>query len=213
MQEGPPTQEGPRQTWVGKIYVWFTRDGLPKASIKFDDIFSNINGCNKNYVNFNVWGHIGDKEKNTNITFFYLKSLSPSSYITKPWHVRHQRLFFPWWKLVEEVSNFGGLALTHQAIESGHVLIQKSMQRRPDLSSRCRAIMQSPTPDKVQRGGSHRSISDWKQLPGSGEHLIICDAKQLKTRHLLTYRTNMAHDILLLLNIISSDTMLSDDMF
>lgn len=72
----------------------------------------------------------------------------------------------------------------------------KTPSKSPDLCSRCRAIMQSPTPDKVQRWRSHRSISDSKQLPGSGKHLIICDAKQLKTDHHLTYRTNMADELL-----------------
>lgn len=46
------------------------------------------------------------------------------------------------------------------------------------------AIMQSSAPDKVQRWVSHPSISLWKQLVGSGKHLIITDAKQLKTQHL-----------------------------
>lgn len=71
----------------------------------------------------------------------------------------------------------------------------KTPSKSPDLCSRCRPIMQSSTPDKVQRWRSHRSIWDIKQLPGSGRHLIICDAKQLKTHH-LTYGTNMPDDLL-----------------
>lgn len=61
------------------------------------------------------------------------------------------------------------------------------------------AIMQSSTPDKVQRWVSHPSISLWKQLVGSGKHLIICDAKQLKTQRLLTYGTHMHAELLTLL--------------
>lgn len=52
------------------------------------------------------------------------------------------------------------------------------------------AIMQSSTPDKGQRWVSHSSISLWRQLVGSGKHLIISDEKQLKTQHLLSYRTH-----------------------
>lgn len=61
------------------------------------------------------------------------------------------------------------------------------------------AIMQSSTPDKVQRWVSHPSISLWKQLVGSGKHLIISDAKQLKTQHLLTYGTHTPAELLTLI--------------
>lgn len=50
-----------------------------------------------------------------------------------------------------------------------------------------------------------------KALSGSGEHLIICDAKQLETLHLLTCTTSMEDDLLMLLNIVL--TVLGDNMF
>lgn len=41
-------------------------------------------------------------------------------------------------------------------------------------------------------------FENWKQLPGSGKRLIICDAKQLKTQRLSAHRTNMAEEVLTL---------------
>ncbi|TNN57818.1 hypothetical protein EYF80_032002 [Liparis tanakae] len=60
-----------------------------------------------------------------------LQSQSHRSYITKPGRVRQtsEAAFPPRRKLVEEVSNFGGLAVTRRAIESGHVLVRETMQR------------------------------------------------------------------------------------
>lgn len=136
-----------------------------------------------------MFGDIYKIKRKKNIPLFkvpYLIAHTSQNHDMSDW------LCFPWWKLVEEVSNFGGLAVAHQAKRVWSRPHPKPHAKSPDLCSRCRAIMQSPTPDKVQRWGAHQSNSDWKQLPGSGKHLIICDAKQLKTHHLLlTYRTDM----------------------
>lgn len=61
----------------------------------------------------------------------------------------------------------------------------------PDVEPECKAQQQIRVKEGRRRWRwwwwrSHRSISDWKRLLGSGEHLIICDANQLKTLHLLT---------------------------
>lgn len=85
----------------------------------------------------------------------------------------------PWWLGIYKLGN-GVWSRPHWRLHA------KVMISVPDV-----AIMQSSTPDKVQRWVSHPSISLWKQLVGSGKHLIICDAKQLKTQRVLTYRTHM----------------------
>lgn len=109
----------------------------------------------------------------TRSAFFSLALLSHSSCYTKPWHVRHQWLVFPRWKLVEEACNDGGLAATHHAMESGHVFIQTSMQKPlislPDVELKCKARYQIRV-----RGGAlidqFQTRSDFKR---SGERL--CD--------------------------------------
>lgn len=161
----------------------------------------------------------GDEEKNTNCSLLYLRFLSHSSYITKPGHARHQRHFFPWWKLVEEVYNFGGLAVTRQVWSRPRPkLYAKALIFLPDVEPQRKAQHQIKVKGEVVvvvvvEVGSHRSISDLKRLQGSGEHLIISDAKQLKTLHLFTCNSNMEDDLLKLLNTVGDDTVLGGHMF
>lgn len=88
-----------------------------------------------------------------------------------------------WWLGIYKLGN-GVWSRPHLKLRAGVVISV------PDV-----AITQSSTPDKVQRWVSHPSISLWKQLVGSGKHLIISDAKQLKTQRLLTYGTHMLAEL------------------
>lgn len=109
-----------------------------------------IGYCNKKRICLMFGDIYWIKMKSTDSAFFFSEC---SPYITKPSRGGHQRLRRSCWKLVEEVCNIGGLAVSHQAkkkkkwkkslvTSSSKTPCKKALISVPDVEPLCKAQQQ-----------------------------------------------------------------------